>query len=205
MENYEQYGLEAELAVVNYINSYIGLMVEHNDPNRKLKALTQTEINKSALKENEDNYFYNQYIYNMRTVRARYGDAILPYFDNKLKMNVVRGTWISHNAINHYRGHLYCIIPNGDITNISQARIIPERTLTNFYKTCLKNNRKVELINGKSGFRYNKMQAFITLEEFVMHYIKLVIMHVPYGTKEFYKELKAPFMKKLDEYLESKK
>lgn len=180
MENYAEYGREAEIAVLNYLNTTSGMKMYYNDSKKEIYdgQLLFKNPNKT-----------------MKAVRSSYGDITLNYFDDILRINVVRGTWVSHTAVDKFHGQFYCMFPKGDITSPSQGRVILNSTLKNYWKTCNKNKRISEMIGNKKGFRYNNLRAYITLEDFVIHISKMIIMNIEYGSKEFYMKLKYPFIK----------
>jgi len=72
--------------------------------------------------------------------------------------------------------------------------------VSNYRKTCIKNKRQDEQIEQATGFRYNGIKAYLTLEEFTLHLMKLIIMS-PQTGKEFYYELRRPFIEKYKKIL----
>ncbi|MFW6225917.1 MAG: hypothetical protein ACOC3V_03075 [bacterium] len=180
MKNYDVYGLEAEKVVEKYMNEYSGFEIHHNDPNCKLY---------------NDNKIPGHLC--IQATRSKYGDIEINLLKNILKMNVVRGTWISHKAVDNFRGHFYCLFPHGNISNPSEGRIILNSTLKNFWNKCKIQNKYTEFINDKAGFRYNKVKAYITLEELLILLSKITIMNIDFGSSEFYKILKKPFLENL--------
>ena len=179
MENYGDYGLEAELAVLDYLNANTGFTIGHNEPVGQ--PFPGGRMTQSMVK--------------MAAQRGHHGDILLYYGENQMRMNVVRGTWVSHQAVDRFRGQFYCLFPHGDILDPSQGRVILTSTLKNFWSTCKKKGKWTEYINDKPGFRYNKLKAFITLEDLQIQLSKLMIMNVPYSTREFWSTLRYPFIK----------
>ena len=180
MENFGDYGQEAELAVFNYMQETLGLDTKHNEPVTGLPQLSR--IPKSAAE--------------LISKRAIRGDIFIDIGqDVEFSMNVVRGTWVSHMAVERFKGQFYCMFPNGDISDPSKGRVILNSTLKSFWNTCKKNNRWTDYVAEKPGFRYSRLNAYITLEDFIVHMSKMVIMNIPFGTQEFWRTLKEPFVK----------
>ena len=50
-------------------------------------------------------------------------------------------------------------------------------------------------MDGKPGFRYNGLKAFITLEDFIVLLSKVTIMNLNFKTTEWWNEIKKPFIK----------
>lgn len=173
MENYGEYGMEAELAVLNYMQDRSAIDILHYKPEG-------FQIDDSLVKVN----------------RTKVGDIAFEYpGGNMLSMNVVRGTWVAHKSFEGFKGNFYCLFPEGDISDPSQGKVVAKKTLVAYRDTCKKNNRKDEILNGKPGYRYKNIQACITLEDFTVHISKVIIMNYTYGSKEFYMALREPFIK----------
>ena len=143
MENYEKYGRDAELVVMDFFNKNNCINLEHADANKK--------VYQGDFPQHMGMGRNTQSIKEMRVFRSRYGDIIIDYPTYPLKMNVVRGTWLSHDAVNRFKGHLYCLFPNGDISDPSQGRIVLASTLKNYKETCMRNKKNPEFISNKQG------------------------------------------------------
>ena len=99
MENYENYGTEAELAVLNFMNENSGFDILHN--NSKDDCGNQAEYEGTMPYKNTS----------IIAIRSKYGDIEIQFGNCVLKMDVVRGTWISHQAIDKFNGQFYCLFP----------------------------------------------------------------------------------------------
>jgi len=173
VENYGEYGMEAELAVLNYMQERSAIDIRHHNPNG-------FQLDGRTIKVN----------------RVAGGDIAFEYpGGNVLTMNVVRGTWVAHKSFEKFKGNFYCLFPEGDISDPSKGKVITKKTLVAYRDTCKKNQRKDEILNGKPGYRYKNIQACMTLENFTVHIAKMIIMNYTYGTKEFYTALREPFIK----------
>jgi len=187
LENYDSYGKEAEKAVLQYILENSGF-----------HTVRTQSCEDDRIKTIQDNVLFTTPLF-----RLKAGD-ILIYFEEKqgpIKINVVRGTWISDKAISSFHGNFYCLFPDGDISDPSQARIIMKKTIDTFYRACKKNGKISEMIGVKSGYRYNKVQKFITLQDFIVFLIKLKILGYTGESMEYYKTIKQPWWGKKEKRL----
>ncbi len=197
MENYDSYGKEAEKAVLNYIleNSGFKALRTEFDPLLPNNPTFSSRIDGNI-------------IHCSRLARLKGGDIFLYPEDTEniatvdpIRINVVRGTWVSQKALLSYRGGYYCLFPDGDISDPSQARIIMRKTMETFYHTCVANGRPFEMIGLKEGYRYNTIHTFITLQNFLSFLTKIQILGYLNGTMEYYKIIKSPWWSKKEKQL----
>lgn len=174
MENYAQYGLEAEKVVLDYIQEYSGIENDHHKPSK-----------------GREDYF------KLSAQRGSYGDIAMDINDTKLYINVVRGTWVSHSSLSRYKGHFYCMFPNGDISDPSKGRVVLNSTIKGFNSTCKKNNKQDTYVADKPGFRYGGMKAYVTLDDFLVHVTKSIIMNISPKDKDFWSFMRKPFIDNL--------
>jgi hypothetical protein len=179
VENYGEYGMEAEKVVIDFLRERLPLEMMHHIPGEKI-AYSSPHSQEATYKQ---------------ISRSKQGDISIDFDHRYYSLNVVRGTWISHQAVEDFRGQFYCLFPNGDISNPTNGRVIRSRTIQAYRNTCIHKLRKDEIINDKPGFRYKNIQASLSLEDFVVHLSKMIIAGYTQGTKEYYVALAEPFVK----------
>lgn len=164
-----KYGLEGELAIKEYFESY-GINLHHN----------------LVTAEPGTDEFFRQVYYNLDhgdliMTRKDFNPEIEPHKQSLFKIDVKRGVLISEKSLNNYRGQFYFLIPNGDLDNIENTRVIWRRAVQSYVNKATDgfdhNHKKVIHLRGKEyGYRLTKqLYREMNLKEFRERLIKRII------------------------------
>ena len=155
-----QYGFEGELAVKQYFSEY-GIKLHHN-----------------IVDAEDDEGRKNQIFSNMKR-----GDLVYSYGENGrelFKFDVKRGQIISEKSLRFFRGQFFILIPEGNIEDIENSRVIWRRTAENYINKATEGwtRKYVQLQSGDKGYRFlNKLRRETTLSDFVNRLVKFIIMN----------------------------
>lgn len=163
-----KYGLEAEIAVKNYFNDY-GVKLIHN-----IVDAPEGEERK------------NQIFSNMKN-----GDLCYRNKERNLfRIDVKRGQMISEKSLRFFRGQFFILVPNGNIDDIENSRVIWRRTVENYVNKATHSwNENYDILpSGEKGYRLiNPLKKETTLSDFVNRFIKHIIINPSLEmSKEFY-------------------
>jgi hypothetical protein len=140
-------GVEAEKAVHDYIVSF-GLKAIHR------------QLDRSDPAERLDNF--------------KNGDIEIQFNEHRIfKIDVKRGTFITESSAKGFDGHLFVLLPNGDISPeaIKNARVIKSSTIR-AYADKLPESAWKEGLSGKLGYRFGKVKNYMRLEDFCTNLVK---------------------------------
>lgn len=179
-----QYGIEGELAIKEYFESF-GINLHHN----------------LVTAEPGTNDFFKQVYYNLNhgdliMTRRDFNPDIEPHKQSLFKIDVKRGTLISEKSLKDYRGQFYFLIPNGDLDNIEDTRVIWRRTAQSYITKATNgfdhNHKKVIHLRGEEyGYRLTKqLYRELSLKDFRERLIKRIITNpddLNQGGSEFFK------------------
>lgn len=179
-----KYGTAAEVAVKEYFDSF-GIHMYHN----------------VVTAEPGTDDFFKQVYYNMNhgdliMTRRNFDPEIEPHKQSLFKIDVKRGVMITNKSLNNFRGQFFFLIPNGDLENIENTRVIWRRAATSYITKATNNfdpqvKRVIHLRDDEYGYRLTrKLYREMNLKDFRERLIKRIIAHpedLDHGSTEFYK------------------
>lgn len=120
-----------------------------------------------------------------------HGDLMFnPGKSNLLKINVVRGTFISKISATRFRGQFYVLFPNGDISDIGAGRVIWNKTVQKYSFDATQAWANPQYIGDVPGYRLTKkLRLELPLSEVRSRLVKRIISHpeeLEMPSREFY-------------------
>jgi hypothetical protein len=164
-----KYGIEGELAIKGYFESF-GINLHHN----------------LVMAEPGTVEFFKQVYYNMNhgdliMTRRDFNSEIEPHKQSLFKIDVKRGVMITNKSLNNFRGQFFFLIPNGDLNNIENTRVIWRRAVESYISKATNNfdpnvKKVIHLQGDEYGYRLtNKLYREMDLKDFRERLVKRII------------------------------
>lgn len=120
-----------------------------------------------------------------------HGDLMFsPGGNNLLRLNVVRGTFISKLSATRFRGQFYILFPKGDISDVGAGRVIWNKTVQKYSSDATQAWANPQYIGDAPGYRLTKkLRLELPLSEIRSRLVKRIISHpddMNMPSKEFY-------------------
>lgn len=101
----------------------------------------------------------------------------IPEDSEYIKVDVRVGTFMSDTSIENFKGNFYILIPEGDIDDIGNVRVISRRTIKSYYNTC---GPRLDKFTNSMGLRLKKrLRNECSLDEFCLRLINAKLCNMP--------------------------